>query len=156
MAERLPQPRLEDFRFSCEIRVRFRDLDAMGHVNNAVYFTYFEIARDAYMRSLGHRPVDEESLPKLFPFILADASCRYLAPVKLGELLKVHLRVSKIGHKSFVFEYLITADQDQRHVATGQSTQVYYDYQEQRTCAVPGDFRDRIERIEGRSSAIRG
>jgi hypothetical protein len=54
MNERQPVPRVEDFRAHFEVEVRFRDLNAFGHVNNAVYATYFEGARLGYVRAIGH------------------------------------------------------------------------------------------------------
>lgn len=153
MSSQRPIPDQETFRFRCLIEVRFRDLDAMGHVNNAVYFTYFEVARAAYMRALGH--LDElplaSNLGDLFPFILAEASCRYLAPVGLGEVLVVSLRTSEVKRKSFEFEYLVTRQANGQPVAVGRSIQVYYNYDSGRTKVLPGDFLQRLETIECRT-----
>jgi acyl-CoA thioester hydrolase len=140
-------PSAEDFQFHCEVEVRFRDLDAMGHVNNAVYFTYFEVARTGYMKALGHCS-NEEDLFALYPFILLDVQCRYVSAAGLAERLRVHLRTTRIGTKSYEFEYLVTGRDDGRVVATGKSTQVYYDYREKQTLPVPDDFAKRIEALE--------
>ena len=150
--EKVPTP--DDFRFHCEVEVRFRDLDAMGHVNNAVYFTYFEVARTGYMRALGHRPPEEISFADLYPFILLDVYCKYLAPAVLGQKLDVYLRTSRLGTKSYEFEYLITDQQDGHPIATGSSTQVYYDYRQEQTRPIPDDFRQRIENLEGRKLPV--
>lgn len=146
MTERRPDPRPEDFRFHCDIEVRFRDLDAMGHVNNAVYATFFEVARTGYAKALGLAGSGRE----LFPFIMLDIHCRFVAPAVLGDTLVAHLRTASVGTKSFVFEYLVTRRNDGAVVATGSSTQVYYDYQQQRTLPVPPEYRERLERLEGR------
>ncbi|MBW1810662.1 MAG: acyl-CoA thioesterase [Deltaproteobacteria bacterium] len=143
-------PAVQDFKFSCEVEVRFRDLDAMGHVNNAVYFTFFEIARTGYMQALGHYS-DKDDLFDLYPFILLDVQCRYLSAAVLSERLVVHLRTVRIGNKSYQFEYLITAKADNRPVGVGRSTQVYYSYQQQKTLPIPDAFRQCIEKLEARS-----
>ena len=150
MSARQSVPRAKDFRTRFDIEVRFRDLDAMGHVNNAVYATYFEVARLGYVKAMGYADF-EGDVADLQPFIMLDIQCRFLAQVGLDEGLVVHIRTVSIGTKSFAFEYLITRRKDGTAVTTGRSTQVYYSYQEQKTLAVPKDFRDRIERLEGRS-----
>jgi acyl-CoA thioester hydrolase len=142
-------PKPEDFQFHCDIEVRFRDLDAMGHVNNAVYATYFEVARTGYVKALGLADFGSGVLD-LFPFIMLDLHCRFLAPAVLADVLVAHVRTVSIGNKSFAFEYLITRRKGGEAVATGSSTQVYYDYREQKTLPVPQGFRERLERLEGR------
>lgn len=149
---KVPTP--DDFKFRCEVQVRFRDLDAMGHVNNAVYFSYFEVARTGYMRALGHRPPEEISFADLYPFILLDVYCKYLAPAVLSQKLYVYLRTSRVGTKSYEFEYLVTGQEDGRPIATGNSTQVYYDYRQEKTLPIPDDFRSRIENLEGRKLSV--
>jgi len=141
-------PRPEDFRFFCEVVPRFRDLDAMRHVNNAVYFTYFEIARTGYMKAIGNWSGDEGSFRLRFPFILLQVSCRYVSPAGMDDVLKVHLRTSRLGTKSFEFEYLVTAA-DGRVVAVGNSVQVHYDYAAGKTLPIPDSFRAMIEGYEG-------
>ena len=128
--------------FSTPIDVRFRDLDAMGHVNNAVFFTYFEEGRLALFTS--------ESPEKKFPgfdFILARISCDYLKPVTIDDRLTLQIRVSKIGSKSFAFDYIVLDRGDADVIyATGKSVQVCYDYEKGATVAVPGDLNRLLER----------
>ena len=93
------------------IQIRWRDLDALGHVNNAVYLTYFELARLAYIRALlgADAPIDPRTLlPADFQFILAEVTCHYRSPATLGDQLAATIWVSQVGRKSFVFEYRIT------------------------------------------------
>jgi acyl-CoA thioester hydrolase len=151
-ADQVPTP--DDFKFHCEVEVRFCDLDAMGHVNNAVYFSYFEVARTGYMRALGHRPPEEISFADLYPFIMLDVYCKYLAPAVLSQKLSVYLRTSRIGTKSYEFEYLITDLVDGHAIAVGHSTQVHYDYRQEETLPIPDDFRNRIENLEGRKLSV--
>ena len=119
--------------FSTPVNVRFRDLDAMGHVNNAVFFTYFEEGRVAFFTST--------SPGKKFPgfdFILAHISCDYLKPVTIDDCLMLQIRVGKIGGKSFTFDYTVVHRNDvDVTYATGKSVQVCYDYKKGQTMAVP-------------------
>ena len=122
--------------FSTQIDVRFRDLDAMGHVNNAVFFTYFEEARLAFFTSTS----PDQKFPG-FDFILAHTSCDYLKPVTIDDRLVLQIRVGKIGSKSFVLDYAVCDRSDESTTyAVGKSVQVCYDYEKEQTMAVPADL----------------
>ena len=127
--------------FSTPIDVRFRDLDAMGHVNNAVFFTYFEEGRLAFFTS--NSP--EKKFPG-FDFILAHISCDYLKPVTIDDRLMLQIRVGKIGGKSFTFDYTVLDRSETGAIyATGKSVQVCYDYEKQETMPVPGRLSKLLE-----------
>ena len=134
-----------DFAVVVPIVVRFRDIDAMGHVNNAVYLTYFENARVAYHQALAgptSLAVDE------FHFILAEVRCCYRSPGYLGETLLAGIRVSSVGHKSFVFQYEIRDQASGRLVADGSSVQVMYDYRNGSSMPVSQDFLSQVEALQ--------
>lgn len=136
----------EGFRLVVPIRARFRDTDGMGHVNNAVFFTYFEEARAAYFsRVAGVRDYRDVFI------ILARATCDFRTPAYCGEELDVAVRVDRIGGKSFEMSYLAHARADGRLVAEGSSVQVAYDYRAGRSVPVPEAFRRQVESFEGRS-----
>jgi len=127
------------FRFATTLEVRWRDVDALGHVNNAVYLTYLEQARIHYMREmgLGFRSLDEVGM------ILAEVTCTYRAPLSLGEQVTIRVRVSRLGNSSFNFEYRVEGE-DGRLAATASSVQVCYDYQAGRSTPIPDHWRARI------------
>jgi acyl-CoA thioester hydrolase len=125
------------------LEVRWRDLDPMGHVNNAVYFTYLEQARVHYLRELRAISTD----PAEIGFILAEASCQFKSPLELGERVTIHTRVSEMRNSSFVFEYRL-AGKDGRLVATARTVQVCYDYQAQRPIPILDGWRDAIVAYE--------
>ncbi len=131
------------FRFSTTLEVRWRDLDALGHVNNAVYFTYLEQARFQYLRELGLIPSD----PFGIGMILAEARCQFKSPLELGERVTIHTRVSELRNSSFIFEYRIEGE-DGRVAATARSVQVCYDYQNQRSVPIPDKWREAITAYE--------
>ena len=126
--------------FTIDIEVRFRDLDAMGHVNNAVFFTYFEEGRKNFSKK-----VFKVSDPSEFTFIMAHISCDYLIPVKLGDRPILQMWVRDIGNKSFGFGYKLVNFLDNSIVyATGESVQVCYDYKEDRSIAVPEEMKAKL------------
>ncbi len=114
------------FRFSTPVQVRFRDTDAMGHVNNAVYLTYLEIARTAYWDRLFAIPSYNE-----VDFILARVEIDFVAPVKVQHECTVWIRVNEIGKRSFRFAYELYAGD--RLAVRAESVQVMYDYAAERS-----------------------
>ena len=138
--------RLEGFRLVVPIRARFRDTDALGHVNNAIYLTYFEEARAAYFREVAGLG----SYPDV-AIILAQAQCDFRSPLYSGEEIDVGVRVDWIGGKSFQMAYRAQERSSTRLVAESTSVQVAYDYERRCAVEVPGEFRRQVEAFEGRS-----
>ncbi len=133
--------------FHTEIKVIFRDLDALGHVNNAVYFTYMEVARtEYYMQLTGAKSLGEVR------FIIAKASCDYRAPAKFGDRLSVAVWPSEVGNSSFKFQYLITQSADGTHVAEGETVQVAFDYETRKTIPLPEAVKNLL--LEERSRVL--
>ncbi len=118
--------------FQIEIKVIFRDLDPLEHVNNAVYFTYMEVARtEYYMQLTGTRSLGE------IRFIIARASCDYRAPARFGDRLLVAVWPSEVGNSSFKLRYRMTQKRDGTLVAEGETVQVAFDYQKRSTIPLP-------------------
>lgn len=127
--------------YTVPITVTFRDLDALGHVNNAVYLTYFEHARIGY----GLKLIGSESLTDL-AFILAEATVTYLRPAHYRDELEVGVRVSEIGTKSLVMEYALYRPANGELLARCRTILVWYNYALQRSEPVPAGFRAAVER----------
>ena len=132
---------MENFKkISLSIPLRFRDIDAMGHVNNAVFFTFFEEGRKAFIgRLLG---IIE---PSDYYFILARIECEYLRAVTLSNGILLEIWIGLVGEKSFTFKYVIL-DSEERSVvyARGESVQVFFDYKSGKTTTAPADFIEKI------------
>ena len=126
--------------FTTNLNVRFRDLDALGHVNNAVFFTYFEQGRIHFFQQ-----VFQISELSDFKLILANISCKYLKPVKISDRLTLQLWVSKIGKKSFNLSYKVIDFEDESVVyALGESIQVWFDYDQNKTIEISKDQKKRL------------
>lgn len=132
------------YRFSIPLEVRFGDIDAFGHVNHAVFFTFFEQSRSEYVIRLG--------LPALMPsdlnFILAEATCSYKAPIFYGTPLEVKTRVDHLGRSSFRMLHQIEDRATQQVLAVGHSILVVYDYHQNKSVPIPADWRAAIEKFE--------
>jgi acyl-CoA thioester hydrolase len=111
-----------DWAYRHRLSVRFRDCDAMGHANHAVYFTYLEQCRLTYWRERTGAPSPHTRV------ILARAECDYRAPAHFGDELEVRVRVGAIGRTSFTLEYEIANTATGAQVATGKTVMVSYDY----------------------------
>jgi len=134
------------------ITVRYRDLDPLGHVNNAVYATYLELGRVAYMLALAR--IEGRELPAQldatgFDFIVAELTIGYKSPAYLGETLEVGVTLASAGRTSFLFEYKVRERDSGRLVATGRSVQVMFDYAAGRKKPVPADFLAAVEKLQG-------
>jgi len=126
--------------FSIDIDVRFRDLDALGHVNNAVFFTYFEEGRKNFSKK-----IFKVSSPSDFTFILAHIRCDYLKPIKFNDTITLQMWVKHIGNRSFSFGYkLIDSKNESMVYATGESVQVCYDYTAETSMAVTDTMREAL------------
>jgi len=110
--------------------VRFRDVDALGHVNNAAYLTYLEQARIAFLAPMG---ADQTGM------ILARAEIDFRAQVGFGERVEVEVRPVRVGTKSFELAYTLRARETV--VAEAKTVLVAFDYASGRTVAVPEPWR---------------
>ena len=120
------------------LQPRYSDYDSRGHVNNAVYLTYFEIGRVyAWLTAAG------TSDPN---FIIAEARITYRSPAMLGEPLAIEVTTSEIRNKAWVWSYRVLDERDDRVVAEGATTQVMYDYRERKSVPIPDDLRAALER----------
>jgi acyl-CoA thioester hydrolase len=128
-------------RFKVAIDVRFRDIDAIGHVNNAVYLTYVEIARVGYWLHLtGRTDVRDVNI------ILARAEIDFRSPVVLGETVEVEIRTVSMRRSSFALELRLTERGSGRLVAEARNVVVYYDYAAGRSLPIPAEIRERIRK----------
>ncbi|MFC2074703.1 acyl-CoA thioesterase [Bdellovibrionota bacterium] len=136
-----------DFKFATTVKIRFRDCDAFGHVNNAVYFTMLEEVRTVYYKMLGLGKPNKWVRGGL-GFILASAKVDYKSPAELGEELTVYLRTKRFGIKSHDIEYLIISNEENRIVGEGFTTLVGYDYSTQKSIPIPEDFKEKALKLE--------
>jgi acyl-CoA thioester hydrolase len=141
------------FNHRVEVTVRFADTDAMGHVNNAKYLTYCEIARIRYWTDVTSEPIalGTEGAESL---ILAEARITYRAPAFHGEVVTVETRATRIGRSSFTLEHRLlacVAGDEPRLVAVSESILVRYDYASSQPVALSPEYVAAIEAFEGRS-----
>jgi len=118
-------------------RVRFRDLDAMGHVNNAVFLTYIESARVGFLQDLGAATTLED-----MAIIVARIEIDFRAPVGFGEEVEIAVRASRFGGKSFDLDYELRVGG--KVVAEAKSVLVSYDYAKGEAVELPEEWREKL------------
>ena len=143
-----------EFRYEHPIEVRFVDTDALGHVNNAVYLTYFEAARAGYYAQVTGAPFGTGAQAAERTFVIAEADLVYRAPAFFGETMLVGCRFGWTSRSSFGLEYRVRAEESAvgraRLIADGTSVQVMFDLERNRVMRVPPDLIEMFERFEGR------
>lgn len=125
--------------FKIPIEIRFRDIDAMNHVNNSVYFSYFEHGRLKFFYSI----FDEYG--SIIPTILAHIRCDFIRPVLITDHLLLCMWVGKLGNKSFNLGYRLENQSDESIVyAKAESVQVCYDYEKNVTTTLTDAFKEKL------------
>ena len=138
---------LSDFPVIVRVVVQWGDMDAFHHVNNTVYFRWFETARIAYTSQLGLGGMRVK--PNVGP-ILAAIACNYRRQITFPDTVHIGSRVSRIGRTSLTMEHSLVSEANNGRAADGTSTLVVFDYQAQRPVRVPDEIRSAIERMENR------
>jgi acyl-CoA thioester hydrolase len=129
---------MRGFPFVCPIQVRYSDVDAMNHVNNATYVIYLETARVALMRER----LDFTGTARDFPFIVARVAVDFRSPIGLADEVTIGVAVYRVGRTSFTFAYRVEASG--RLAAEAETVQVSYDYAAGRPVPIPDDLRSRL------------
>jgi acyl-CoA thioester hydrolase len=139
---------MEPFKHKTPIQIRFKDVDKMGHVNNANHVTYVELARIRYFDDILKA---DGRWSKDMGVILARTEIDYVSPIFLHDNVFVYMRCGKIGTKSLTTEFAIVREKNGREelLAKGVAIIVYFDYHHNRTIAVPEDHVDKLKRFEG-------
>lgn len=137
---------MSEFRFFYLVQIRYADLDAQWHVNNARFLTILEQARLSYIRQLGLW--DGKSFLDL-GLIVADVHIAYKAPIELEEEIQVALRVDRIGNKSMTMINEIRNTKDGSLKAQAEVVMVTYDFHSKATIPVPESWRKKITEFEG-------
>ena len=133
-------PNIANFKYETSIQIRFSDMDAFGHVNNAVYLTYFEIARGNYWRQI------IEWDWNLMGIILGRSEIDYRKPITLDDEIKCYVRTSRVGNSSFDVEYILVKIVDGKEdvCTTGKTVCISYDYKAGKSCPIPAEQRKKM------------
>ncbi len=144
---------LKDFPVVRDLDVAWGDMDAFRHVNNVVYFRYFESARLAYFEKLNLWDLMDDTGGGP---ILASAQCQYKLPLTYPDTISVGIHVPRLEADRFVMKFRIVSHRHRRIAAEGDGLIVWYDYREQKKMLIPAEMRARILALEGPAAATDG
>ena len=132
--------KLSDYKFKTPIAIRFSDIDAVGHVNNAVYLTYFEEARLSYWRDAIHWNLREDGV------IVGRSEVNYLKPILLQDEIACYVRTTRIGNSSFDIMHILVkiTPNGEEICTTGKTVCISYDYAANKSIPIPAIERQRM------------
>jgi len=132
--------KLSDYKYKTPIAIRFSDIDAVGHVNNAIYLTYFEVARINYFKDILGWNLREHGI------IVGRNEVNYLKPIILDDEIACYVRTTRIGNSSFdVMQVLVKKTTDGEEICTvGKAVCISYDYSANKSIAIPARERQRM------------
>lgn len=147
-----PADPLADFPVVIELPVQWGEQDLYGHVNNIIYFRWFESARVAYGERLDFARLFREH--RLGP-ILASVRCDFRQQITYPARVRIGARITRLGNSSLTMEHGVAIGDNENNLtsglaASGDSTVVFFDYATQKSTRIPDDLRDRIRSLEGR------
>jgi acyl-CoA thioester hydrolase len=116
---------------------RFNDMDIYHHVNNAVYLSYFEEARIAFMTAIGLRGLYTPQRST----VVAHASVDYKAPAKFGDTLDIEVKTGEIRNTSYELLYRVTRQPDGAWIAGGKTVQVCFNFELNAPTRLPEEWR---------------
>jgi acyl-CoA thioester hydrolase len=120
------------------------DMDAFQHINNTVYFKYFENVRIEYFERTG---INELMSKQNIGPILGATECKYLAPLTFPDTVILGTNVSEIREKRFTMQYEVFSEKLEKVVAVGSGEIIYFDYKNNKTCLIPSDIRQGMVKL---------
>ncbi len=139
----------EQFKHRAPVKVRFNETDLQGHVNFGHYLFFFDIGLTEYLEEIGYdyQSMVEDGTDLLY----VESHCNYKSPAKWPEVLDIKTRVADLGRRSLRFEFEVTAQTDDRLVATGHIVTVTVAKDSWEPCRVPDQLREAIEAYQNGS-----
>lgn len=137
-----PEPR-ENYRVYRPIDTRWMDNDVYGHVNNVVYYSWFDTAVNAHLIEQGVLDIHRGQTIGL----VIETQCNYFAPLAFPQSIEAGIRVARLGHSSVRYEVGLFARGDPLTAAKGHFIHVYVDRQSRRPTALPANFKHVLEQL---------
>jgi acyl-CoA thioester hydrolase len=151
---REPRRQRAEFAALHGITTRWADNDIYGHVNNVVYYSYFDTAVNSWLIEAGLLSLSDEEDTDAQPIgLVVETQCRYFAPLAFPDAVTVGLRVARIGTSSVRYELAIFRNEEDEACAQGYFVHVYVDRVMRRPASLPRAWRQRLETLQVASDA---
>jgi len=145
---------MEGYKHKTPIQLRFKDIDLLGHVNNANHFTYIELARVHYFNHVAGEEINWSK----HGIILAKATIDYKLPVLINDKVFVYTKCSRIGNKSFDLSYKIVKEnphpnlpqkgEGETVLAEAMTVLVCFDYQKSASIPIPDEWKKKLQHYD--------
>lgn len=140
----LTKPTVDSFSKFFQISTRWSDNDVYRHVNNVIYFSFFDTAVNQNLIENGL--LDVENSP--YVGLVVDNQCQYFSPIAFPDQVKVGVKVIKLGNSSVQYLLGIFKNQDPNICALGKFTHVYVDRSTNRPVPIPAEIRSMLEKLQ--------
>ena len=141
---------MQNFKHKTPVQIRFKDVDMMGHVNNANFLTYVEDARLKYFEDVTGKDSDWSHQKGL---ILGRIEINYKLPMHYKDIISVYSKCSRIGNKSFDLSWIIAREsklnEENEILAYGVAVLVCYNYEQKKSMEISHERKQQIEKYEG-------
>lgn len=147
-------PPISEFYHSVDLQLRFNDVDVLGHLNNTVYFSFYDTGKAYFFEHALQAPVDWRHVET----VIANVDCCYISPVYFGEAIKVYSRCKWIHEKSFMIQQVIVEKNTGEIKSAAESVMVSFDPVTKKSVPLPEHWRKALERTmkEGGNEGYRG
>ncbi|MBR5102702.1 MAG: acyl-CoA thioesterase [Muribaculaceae bacterium] len=133
-----------EYRCSTPVQLRFNDIDMLGHVNNTIYFSFFDLAKSDYFNRVNNGVVEWDDVP----IVIANINCDFIAPVTFDEQIEIKTAVESIGDKSFRLVQVLVNSTTGELKCLCRTVMVYFDTTTRIPISVPQQWRDSIAQYE--------
>ncbi len=145
MKTNIELPSLKDFRHRAEVQLRFNDIDILGHVNNTVYLSLYDLGKARYMEAVNKGRVNWQRVES----IIANINCSFVNQMRFGDEIRVYTRCIALGHKSYTLEQVL-ADHSGDIKSVCRTVMVAYDPDLRQAVEVSEEWRRNVEEFEGK------
>ena len=140
---REPPEERDRYRHFLEIPTRWMDNDAYGHVNNVIYYSYFDTVVNGYLISSGSLDIERSPIIGL----VVETQCRFFKPIVFPDTVHAGLRVARLGNSSVRYEIGLFRNDESSAAAQGHFVHVYVDREKRRPAGLPQQMREALEKV---------
>ncbi|MBD0354659.1 MAG: acyl-CoA thioesterase [Rubrobacteraceae bacterium] len=133
----------DSYRHFLEIPTRWMDNDVYGHVNNVIYYSYFDTVVNGYLISSGSLDIERSPIIGL----VVETQCRFFKPIVFPDTVHAGLRVARLGNSSVRYEIGLFRNDESSAAAQGHFVYVYVDRETRRPAGLPQQMREELEKI---------
>lgn len=139
-------PSVESFNHRHPIQLRFNDVDILGHVNNTVYFSFYDTGKAHYFNSVRRGKMEWKKVET----VIANVNCAYISSIHFGEEIDVLTRCEEIGEKSFKLLQMLVNRANGEVKSVCETVMVSIETETQKSIPLPDDWREDLQLFEGR------